>query len=231
MLSNVHSLIILLLFSELIESDAKLWHQIRGIQMIAVMKTMSLAFDLEAGKIGDGHKDDDVLVDHKITCPNTLKYFGYMLCPANCILGPWCSYQEYLEVFRKQLFTGKYFGKIAANSLVSAVFLVLSNCVISFLISDNSWKWLLAYRDALSFRCSHYFVSFLSQATMVTAGFADKQQTAALNREQGGWFGYDVVRPELVEFPRSLVQVVIGWNIPMHYWLKHCEFQEVLKKA
>lgn len=33
-----------------------------------------------------------------------------------------------------------------------------------------------------------------------------------------------VTRPEFIEIPRSLVEVVIYWNIPMHHWLKTCKF-------
>ena len=32
-----------------------------------------------------------------------------------------------------------------------------------------------------------------------------------------------VSRPLNVEFPRSIVEVVTNWNIPMHFWLKTCE--------
>ena len=27
-----------------------------------------------------------------------------------------------------------------------------------------------------------------------------------------------------IELPRSLVEVVTHWNLPMHHWLKTCEF-------
>ena len=32
-------------------------------------------------------------------------------------------------------------------------------------------KWISAYRDAMSFRASHYFVSFMSEASAVASGF------------------------------------------------------------
>ena len=31
-----------------------------------------------------------------------------------------------------------------------------------------------------------------------------------------------VSRPHHIELPRSLVEVVTNWNLPMHYWLKTC---------
>lgn len=73
------------------------------------------------------------------------------------------------------------------------------------------FRWLIAYRDALSFRSSHYFVSYLASTLLVLAGFPFPLST--------------MVKPLYIELPRSLVQVVIHWNIPMHYWLKTCMYK------
>ncbi|KAJ8887535.1 hypothetical protein PR048_013751 [Dryococelus australis] len=37
-----------------------------------------------------------------------------------------------------------------------------------------------------------------------------------------------VVRPYFIEIPRSLVQVVVYWNMPMHNWLKTWSDQELM---
>lgn len=73
------------------------------------------------------------------------------------------------------------------------------------------FRWLMAYRDALSFRTSHYFVSYIASALLVLGGFPLSSST--------------IVKPLYIEFPRSIVQVVIYWNIPMHYWLKTCMYK------
>ena len=72
----------------------------------------------------------------------------------------------------------------------------------------------MAYRDALSFRTSHYFVSFLSEATALASGI-DSSST-------GDWH-VTVTRPLNVELPRSLVEVVVNWNMPMHSFLRTCK--------
>ena len=72
----------------------------------------------------------------------------------------------------------------------------------------------MAYRDALSFRTSHYFVSFLSEATALASGI-DSSST-------GEWH-VTVTRPLNVELPRSLVEVVVNWNMPMHSFLRTCK--------
>ena len=43
-------------------------------------------------------------------------------------------------------------------------------------------KWISAYRDAMSFRASHYFVSFMSEASSVAAGFGYKPPDGASPR-------------------------------------------------
>lgn len=76
----------------------------------------------------------------------------------------------------------------------------------------------MAYRDALSFRSSHYFVSFLSELTALSAGI----DTSTAQR-----WTVTITRPWHVELPRSLVEVVIHWNVPMHTWLKTCKYKYI----
>lgn len=78
------------------------------------------------------------------------------------------------------------------------------------------FRWIAAYRDAMSFRASHYFVSFMSGASAVAAGFGSSSVG------QARW-DVPVAEPQNIELPRSLVEVVVSWNIPMHKWLKKCE--------
>lgn len=69
-------------------------------------------------------------------------------------------------------------------------------------------RWGQAFRDAFSFRSSHYFVSYLSETSSQLSGLDIRE----------------VARPAYIEIPRSLVEVVVYWNMPMHYWLKTCKF-------
>lgn len=81
------------------------------------------------------------------------------------------------------------------------------------------FRWTVAYQEALAFRSSSYFISYLSQAVLLTAGFGhDSKTNKKLPSDNCA-----VSKPTLIEFPRSLVQVVIYWNMPMHLWLKTCE--------
>ncbi|XP_053992083.1 protein-serine O-palmitoleoyltransferase porcupine isoform X2 [Hylaeus volcanicus] len=166
------------------------WHKIRSVVLTMAMKTISIAID----KI-----DSNDL-------PDIFTYMGYTFCGVTCLFGPWISFKDYISIryLHNQdkwwiLYTIQY-------AFLSFLFLTMSNCWTQWIAMDNSWKWLLAYRDALSFRTSHYFISYIASTVLLLGGFP-----LALTV---------IVKPLKVEFPRSLVQVVICWNLPMHFWLK-----------
>ena len=53
-------------------------------------------------------------------------------------------------------------------------------------------------------------------ATAVASGFGSVANTAR--------WEVDIAQPHNIEVPRSLVDVVVSWNIPMHKWLKKCKY-------
>lgn len=55
--------------------------------MIAAMKIISLGFDLDRKKI------------KKV--PTFLEFWGYILCPGNVVMGPWCSFEDYLQIYHR----------------------------------------------------------------------------------------------------------------------------------
>ncbi|KAI5642442.1 MBOAT, membrane-bound o-acyltransferase family domain-containing protein [Phthorimaea operculella] len=180
----------------------KIWQQIRGVQMIAAMKIISVAIEL----------DRDLF---KRTL-NPVEFGGYVLCPANCVLGPWISFHTYNQYLDVKFLIKRWIKIIVGNLCLAMLFLVLSNCIVPWYIDDETSKWLVAYRDAQSFRMSHYFISSMSIVSMVSAGFG---LTNDCHSE------LQVTKPFYIELPRSLVQVVIYWNIPMHQWLKNYVFK------
>ncbi|XP_055910341.1 protein-serine O-palmitoleoyltransferase porcupine [Eupeodes corollae] len=198
---------------ELLAENPTVWHKIRGVQMIATMKVVSLAFDLDAKK-------------HART-PALFPFLGYMLCPANAVLGPWMAYDEYTVSLDQSRIEFRWFLWTVSNSLASLGFLLLSNCFVALICTDYASKWIIAFRDALSFRCSHYFISFLSQATMAAAGVHTSQSFGDKSRI----FGSLVTKPCSIEVPRSLTEVVRNWNIPMHRWLKTYVFRTIKNRS
>lgn len=63
------------------------WNTIRGPNMIAAMKFISLGFDSDSTKLSEN--------------PTSLGLFGYILCPANSVYGPWISYKQYVAIYSK----------------------------------------------------------------------------------------------------------------------------------
>jgi len=152
--------------------------------------------------------------------PGILEFSGYCLCPGTVVLGPWVSYQEYLDIFKDPKWNITWLIKILFTVIFAFMFLTISTCWNPWLIPNNGWKWWLAYRDAMSFRASHYFVSFMSEASVIAAGFGGHSMGTHV------LWHYTVTQPHNVEVPRSLVEVVVSWNLPMHRWLKQYVFKQ-----
>lgn len=171
------------------------------------MKAIALAFDISSTKIPQ--------------LPPVYEYAGYTLCPANVVLGPFTTFSSYKNCQRGQKLSLRLVGQVALNSLLSILFIILSSCFLNYLISDNV-KYFVTYRDALIFRCSHYFISFMSSAVLLASGIDCKTTSE--------WLGHQVTKPFDIELPRSLIPVVISWNIPIHLWVKTCKLPNIFSE-
>jgi len=165
-------------------------------------------------------KEEDPDKEDLTKLPGILEFSGYCLCPGTVVLGPWVSYEDYLNIYKDPKWNFTWLIKIIFTVLFAFMFLTISTCWNPWLIPNDGWKWWIAYRDAMSFRASHYFVSFMSEASVIAAGFgAHSLGTHIL------WH-YTVTQPHNIEVPRSLVEVVVSWNLPMHRWLKVYVFKQ-----
>ncbi|XP_031630279.1 protein-serine O-palmitoleoyltransferase porcupine [Contarinia nasturtii] len=197
-----------LISGEILDTAVLTWHRMRGTQMIAAVKIISIGFDI-----------DRKLIRYS---PNFLEFWGYILCPGNVIMGPWCAYNDYLNIFNRSKWSYTWIFQVILNGVIAIFFLLASNCFIDAYVPDFHSAWGGAYKGALSFRCSHYFVCFLSHCTMLMAGLGTTRQ------KQNRFLGYSITRPWLIELPRSLVDVVVSWNLSMHYWLKTYVFLQLI---
>ncbi|XP_011142020.1 protein-serine O-palmitoleoyltransferase porcupine [Harpegnathos saltator] len=177
-----------------------IWHKVRSVIMTMAMKVISIAIDSS----------------NSTNLPDIYSYTSYMFCGVTCLFGPWISFKDYISLYTSNSQTKWWIIYGIGYVFLAFVFLSISNCWTQWIFVNNSWKWLIAYRDALSFRSSHYFVSYVASALLILAGFPLSLSTT--------------VRPLYIELPRSLVQVVIHWNIPMHYWLKTYIFRPSIKR-
>ncbi|XP_060592871.1 protein-serine O-palmitoleoyltransferase porcupine-like [Ruditapes philippinarum] len=187
--------------------DKTVWHSIRGAQIILSMKIIGLAFDLSTGAM--------------IEFPSVFAFFGYNFCVGTVIFGPWISFSEYKHILSQHKRPMKVFWvlKVLFSLICALLCVVCSTCLVHWLILDTNFKWIVAYRDAQSFRFSHYFVSFLSEVTVILCGLG------ATHLNDDVRWDLRVSKPYHIEVPRSLVEVVTNWNIPMHTWLKNYVFK------
>jgi porcupine-like protein len=75
-------------------------------------------------------------------------------------------------------------------------------------VAEVLHKIFISYFIALQFRSSHYFICFATESSF-------------------SFWGSDmeVARPGRIECPRSLVDVVVSWNIPFHIWIRKHVFK------
>lgn len=95
----------------------------RGPALIISMKVISLAFDISSTKVAE--------------LPPAYEYCSYMLCPANCVLGPWCSFEDYIHSYRKSKMSLKLISQVCLNGVLALIFVVFSNCIIGYIIHDD----------------------------------------------------------------------------------------------
>ncbi|XP_061760103.1 protein-serine O-palmitoleoyltransferase porcupine-like isoform X4 [Nerophis ophidion] len=214
---------------ELHMMDTTNWHKMRGSQMVVAMKAISLAFDLDRG-----------VVD---TVPSPIEFMGYIYFVGTVIFGPWISFNCYKEALDGRRISFSWLFKVSFSCLKSQICLVLSNCVAPYLfpyfipvygekllrskkrrkIRDTLAKWLLAYENTMSFHFSNYFVAYLSETTATLAGVGFTEEKENLKWDLA------VSKPLNVEFPRSIVEVVTSWNLPMSCFLHTYVFQSAVK--
>lgn len=194
---------------------------LRPILMVIAMKYISLNTDkvtwLEiSAKKKNGTTTTKPSSGYFISILSDLAYLSH---PASSILGAWHPrFEQSCSICSRNLVKAFY------SLMKSFLYLVISTCVAGFLLdilrlalvcyvpTSQSWSdVLLQYLEifiiALEFRFSHYFSCQLTYAMFLI-------------------WNHDVpvCQPCDIEMPRSLVQVVVSWNRPMHMWLKTYTF-------
>uniref|UniRef100_UPI00398F8B12 protein-serine O-palmitoleoyltransferase porcupine-like isoform X2 n=1 Tax=Pristiophorus japonicus TaxID=55135 RepID=UPI00398F8B12 len=215
------TILIYLLMGEMHMVDTVSWHKMRGAQMIVAMKAISLGFDLDQGSVG--------------AMPSPIAFMGYIYFVGTVIFGPWVSFSGYLQAVESKKMDFGWFMKVSLSMVKSLICLVISTCVAPYLFPyfipvygdkllkrGSMVRWLRAYESAVSFHFSNYFVGFLSETTATLAG--------AGYTEEKDHVKWDLVvsRPWKVELPRSMVEVVTNWNMPMSRWLNTYVFKSAL---
>ncbi|XP_075394836.1 protein-serine O-palmitoleoyltransferase porcupine isoform X1 [Tenrec ecaudatus] len=217
------TILIYLLMGEMHMVDTVTWHKMRGAQMIVAMKAVSLGFDLDRGEVG--------------AVPSPVEFMGYLYFVGTIVFGPWIPFHSYLQAVQGRPLSCRWLQKVARSLVLALLCLVLSTCVGPYLFpyfipldgdrllrnKKRKARWLRAYESAVSFHFSNYFVGFLSEATATLAGAGFTEEKDHLK------WDLTVSKPLNVELPRSMVEVVTSWNLPMSYWLNNYVFKNALR--
>ena len=74
--------------------DQETWLSFRGAEMIAIMKGLSLLFDLKR----PSSKNDEIKYETKANI-GLIDYLSYMLSASTGIVGPWVGYEQHKSGF------------------------------------------------------------------------------------------------------------------------------------
>lgn len=118
------------------------------------------------------------------------------------------SLKKQFSVFSK-LFSKAFILLLISDGLIEIVVEFLDHITLQSPLYNIS----IIYLKSLRFRCSHYFSCYLAMSFISL--WQEDHQTDLFCRIGS------------IEVPRSLVQVVTNWNIPMHRWLKIHVFNPV----
>ncbi|KRX20156.1 Protein-cysteine N-palmitoyltransferase porcupine [Trichinella nelsoni] len=192
--ADVHQFILL---------TAEEFNKLSGTLMIIAMKQISLSFAFGVSK-------------WTAACHEPLAFFSYMTDVGTVVCGPWLSFERHCEMMKKKncLFAQQYpmgCGQWRIWVSIFDLFILLKLVAFSQSSENDQQVWQNAFRDAQSFRTSHYFICFVSQTCALLAGFEWHHETNPLHL---------VVEPLQCEWPRSLVNLVVSWNRPFHSFLK-----------
>ncbi|BHF71937.1 hypothetical protein SprV_0401499900 [Sparganum proliferum] len=197
------------------------WHTIRGTVMVIIMKAIcATSTSQTTGSFGPS----DVFLQF-------LSWCGYAFSPGSIIFGPWFGYCDYLDTLRfpyqpKSSFLGDIMQTCV--SCLCCLGCIIYSTYLSSIVYSSYWttyRWINAFVQSQSFRFSHYFVCFFSQSLQELIGFST---ITGPPFHRGRRFS-KCANPVAVEFPRSLVDVVIHWNFPMHIWLKQFVYKPTRK--
>ncbi|CAF0937932.1 unnamed protein product [Brachionus calyciflorus] len=185
--------------------DRELWMSFRGAEMILLMKLIGFSNDFENSK-------------------DLLNFLNYNLSVSTSIIGPWISYTQYTnQLNNRSSYSKKQIKNILKYFMYTIITLICSNCLFSLLEEYlENVPFSNMYFKAFSFRQSNYFICYFAQFIV------NLNQFESFNSKEKNEF--IIVRQRMIELPRSMVNVVTNWNLPMHYWLKKYVFEKMKPK-
>lgn len=155
--------------------------------------------------------------------PTLLDVLSYTLSPLTTMFGPFLTFKDHQQFLSPAPLRISWLLYLVRCLLLSFVWLCVSVCIAPDIFLAPTWnKWLVAYSSALSFRTSHYFIAYLSEAFSTAGGLG-------FNQDKGEWGALLVVKPFDVEVPRSMGTIANSWNLSMYRFLKYYVYKPSVK--
>ncbi|KAL1449195.1 hypothetical protein WDU94_000414 [Cyamophila willieti] len=148
-----------------------------------------------------------LLIDMKSNLPGSFDMLAYLFNPGTVLFGPFVSYKQFLDSMEKP--APLSVNRIAKYIALTAFFLA-ATCAVMPLPTGNL-RLAFVYRDALNFRVSHYFISYMSLVTYAVCGYSEEDSA--------------LFSPLDIELPYSLKQVTYAWNRPLSHFLNRYIFK------
>ncbi|CAD5227828.1 unnamed protein product [Bursaphelenchus okinawaensis] len=143
--------------------------------------------------------------------PTFFEHLALVFNPATVIFGPYISLDQFRRNMVRPNTTLKSLLLVLVYSAVAFGFCFYSTCLVELLPSEP--EMLEDFKNAQAFRFSHFFVCYISLTTALMAGFSSSFQVAGALE---------------VEWPKSMSEVVIHWNYPMHEFLHKYIFRRLV---
>lgn len=152
---------------------------------------------------------------------------AYLVHPATCIFGPWhpnfkstekrssrlmCVQKFLIQLMRAISMLIKAAGILLASQIISNISVHIQE--IKHIDFQPVLSILSIYLIAQEFRFSHFFLCYTTSALCALWGYPGRDEVNFCSISK-------------VEWPRSLVQVVVYWHRPVHVWLKDYAFRPI----
>ncbi|KJH53630.1 MBOAT family protein [Dictyocaulus viviparus] len=166
---------------------------VSAVDFVAI-RGILMIFSMKISSLAFDRADD-------FTFSDIIPALAFIFNPSTMVFGPFHVYSDFLKSMERRTVRDEI-SSVASSFLMLIIglfFLTYSSC-LGIILPHGSL--LTDYVVAQSFRSSHFFVCMISQALSTLSGMR-----------------LSVCSPLKIEFPRSLVDVVVAWNVPMHRFL------------
>ncbi|XP_073250221.1 lysophospholipid acyltransferase 1-like isoform X1 [Porites lutea] len=217
-----------------------------GRLMVITQKVTYVAFSLHDGL---GRKENELTEEqkeHRIKrMPSFLEYYGYIFHHSMLLVGPVCSYKEYIDFIEgRDIAQATIKGhkepsptvptlQKLASSLLCVILFLLGSKVFPFelnadpyFIANSSFLWRMAVSFFIMFiaRLKYYFAWIIADAGNNACGLGFNGYDA---KGEELWNGVTNVNVIVIETSTNFRRMIQNWNMTTNLWLRRTVYDRV----